>query len=234
MCGRTALASSPQELREVFGLDQTPELVPHYNVPPSQPLAVVRVRRDSPARRLETLRWGLLPFWAKDVKISHKLALARVETVATAAPFREAIRKRRCLVAVDGFFEWKRPDKKTSLPHFVRRPDRKPFALAGVWEKWVSKDGEVIESCAILTQPARPPLDAVHDRQPLALERDVWDRWLDRGLTDIDAIAPMLAPSAPELVVYPVTARVNDPRNDDAAVLEPDASPPPAAQGQLF
>jgi putative SOS response-associated peptidase YedK len=219
MCGRTALTASPEDLRDVFGLDETPHLATHYNVPPSQPLSVVRVLRGSSGRRLESLRWGLVPRWAEDAKIGHKLALARVETVATTAAFREAIRRRRCLIAVDGFYEWRRHGK-TSDPFFVRRVDRKPFALAGVWDRWVSKDGELVESCAILTQPARAPVDAVHDRMPLVLEAELWDRWLDRALTDADAIAPLLAPRSPDLVAYQVGPWVNDPRHDDPACLE--------------
>lgn len=221
MCGRTALTAPPEDLREAFGLDEAPRFAPHYNVPPSQPLNVVRVLRGSSGRRLEPLRWGLVPFWADEPKIAQKLALARVETVATSPAFREAIRKRRCLVAVDGFFEWLREGKKTSRPFFVRREDHKPFALAGVWDRWVSKDGEVIESCAILTQPARPPVDAIHGRMPLVLEPADWERWLDASLTDADTLAPLLAPRSPALSAYEVSAHVNDPRHDDARCVEP-------------
>jgi putative SOS response-associated peptidase YedK len=232
MCGRTALTASPEDLREAFGLSETPRLAAHYNVPPSQPLAVVRVLRHDPTRKMELLRWGLIPAWAKDRKLGHKLALARVETAATTPAFRDALRRRRCLVVVDGFFEWKRTEKK-SRPYFVRRDDWAPFALAGLWERWVSRDGEIVESCAILTQPARPPVDAVHDRMPLVLERETWDRWLDPAITDVTAIGPMLGPRAPALIAYPVDARVNDPRNDDPACLEaaPETDP---VQGTLF
>lgn len=232
MCGRTALTARPEDLREIFGLDHTPTLAPHYNVPPSQPVAAVRVMRDSPGRRLELLRWGLVPRWAEDAKVGHKLSLARVETIATTPAFREAVRRRRCLVVVDGFFEWKR-EGKTSQPFFVRAEGGAPLALAGVWERWTSRDGEVVESCAIVTQPARPPVDAVHDRMPLVLGREAWDRWLDPGLTDIDAIAPLLEPRAPRLVAYAVGTHVNDPRHDDPSCLEPAAREEPA-QRTLF
>lgn len=221
MCGRTALTTSPADLREAFGLAEMPVLAPHYNVPPSQPVAVVRVLRGQEGRHMELLQWGLVPFWAHDPKIGHKQSLARVETVLTAPAFREAIRRRRCLVVVDGFYEWKRKGKKASQPFLLRRPDGAPFALAGVWEKWVSKDGEVLESCAIITQPARPPVDAIHDRMPLVLERDAWDRWLDHEITDP---SHMLAPRSPELVASAVSRHVNDPKHDDPACFEP---PPP-------
>jgi putative SOS response-associated peptidase YedK len=199
-------------------------------VPPSQPVAVVRVMRDKPGRHMELLQWGLVPFWAQDPKIGHKQSLARIETVTTAPAFREAIRKRRCLVVVDGFYEWKHEGKKASQPFLLRRPDGAPFALAGVWEKWVSKDGEVLESCAIITQPARPPVDAIHDRMPLVLERDAWDRWLDREITDP---SQMLAPQSPELVATAVSRHVNDPKHDDPACFEPPAPEEPR-QGSLF
>jgi putative SOS response-associated peptidase YedK len=218
MCGRTALTAKPEDLREIFGLTEEPRIVPHYNVAPSQPLAVVRVVRGATGRTLESLRWGLVPFWADDPKMGHKLALARVETVATTPAFRDAVRKHRCLVVVDGFYEWKRDGKSKSQPFFFRRPDGAPFALAGVWDRWVSKDGEVIESCAILTQPARPPVEAVHARMPLVLPREAWDRWLDRSDQDL---AALLAPRDAELVAYSVSPYVNDPKHDDAECVKP-------------
>jgi putative SOS response-associated peptidase YedK len=201
MCGRTALTASPEDLREMFGLDELPPVVPHYNVPPSQPLAVVRVLRGG-GRKMELLRWGLVPSWADDVKVGHRLSLARVETVATTPAFREALRKRRCLVVVDGFYEWQRDGKKASQPFFLRRADGKPFALAGLWDRWVSKDGEVVESCAIVT---------------VVLEKPAWDAWLDPGVDDVSA---MLSPHAPDLAVYPVSPYVNDPRHDDPRCVE--------------
>jgi putative SOS response-associated peptidase YedK len=231
MCGRTALTASPADLRDAFGLDEEPQLAVHYNVPPSRPVGVLRILRGSSRRRLEALPWGLIPTWAKDPKIGHKLALARAETVASAGAFRDAFRWRRCLVAVDGFYEWQRRGKAPSAPFFVRRSDHRPFALAGLWSRWVSSDGEVIESCAILTQAARPPVEAIHDRMPLVLEPEVWDRWLDPQLTDPAALEALLAPTSPELIAYPVSHYVNDPRHDDPQCLEPAAE---AAQRSLF
>ncbi len=230
MCGRTALIASPEHLREVFGLEEVPALSPRYNVPPSMPLEIVRVVLGSKKRRLEPVRWGLVPPWARDPKIGHKLALARTETVATANAFRDALRKHRCLVPVDGFYEWRRQGQSSRWPFFVRRADGRPFAMAGLFSRWVSRDGEVIESCAILTQPARPPVDAIHDRMPLVLPRDAWDRWLDPELTELDDVSQLLAPRSPELVAHPVSPYVNDPRHDDPSCLEP--SEP--AQRQLF
>jgi putative SOS response-associated peptidase YedK len=235
MCGRTALTASPEDLRVAFGLDEAPRIAPHYNVPPSQPLYVIRAATSSTGggaaeRKLEALRWGLVPWWAKDQSMGHKLALARLETADKTPAFRDAIRRRRCLVAVDSFYEWQRHGKKASLPFVVRRADGKPFALAGVWDRWVSKDGEVIESCAIVTQPARPPVDAIHDRMPLVLSPARWAQWLDAGTTSAEALAPLLAPQAPDLVAYAVSTHVNDPRHDDPACQEPS----PVQQQSLF
>jgi putative SOS response-associated peptidase YedK len=221
MCGRTALTVAPEDLREALGLSDLPAIAPHYNVPPSQPVAVLREPTSSPERRLELLRWGLVPAWAGSPKIAHKLALARVESVATTRAFSDAVRKRRCLVIVDGFFEWRRDGKRASQPFFVRRADHAPFGLAGVWERWVANDGEVVESCAIITQPSRPPVNVIHDRMPLVLERDAWDRWLDVAPIDTDALAPLLEPRSPALFAFPVSSYVNDPRHDDPQCIEP-------------
>jgi putative SOS response-associated peptidase YedK len=231
MCGRTALTASPDDLREAFGLDETPELAPAYNVPPSRPVQVLRVASAGRrGRRLEPLRWGLVPFWADDPKIGSRLTLARVETVLTSRAFRESAFKRRCLVAVSGFYEWRRRGKGLSVPFFVRRPDEKPFALAGIWDRWVSGDGEVVESCAILTQAARPPVDAVHDRMPIVIEPQSWNRWLDPALTDPGEVAKLLEARSPDFALYEVSRYVNDPRHDDPGCL--DAAPP--AQQSLF
>jgi putative SOS response-associated peptidase YedK len=236
MCGRTALTASPEDLRVAFGLDEAPRIAPHYNVPPSQPLYVIRAATSTggaAGRKLEAMRWGLVPWWAKDPSVGHKLALARVETADKTPAFRDAIRRRRCLVAVDGFYEWQRQGKKASLPFVVRRADGKPFALAGVWDRWVSKDGEVIESCAIVTQPARPPVDGIHDRMPLVLTPARWTQWLDASATSAEALAPLLEPQEPDLVAYGVSTHVNDPRHDDPECQEP-APVVPVAQQTLF
>lgn len=228
MCGRAALTTSPEDLREIFGLDEKPDLTARYNVTPSQPMMVRREQGGAHRRILEPLVWGLVPSWAEDRKMGQRLTLARLETVATAPAFREAVRHRRCLVVVDAFYEWKREGKGASRPFVFRRPDARPFALAGLWEKWVSRDGEVVESCAVLTQAARPPVLDVHDRMPLVLPPEAWDAWLDPARTDP---ASLLVPRDAELVPTEVSARVNDPRNDDPGCFAP---PGPPVQGSLF
>jgi putative SOS response-associated peptidase YedK len=221
MCGRTALTAEAEDLRRAIGLDAVPALAPRYNVPPSQPVALLREAAGTQKRRLDLVRWGLVPAWAKSAKSHPKLALARAETVVTAPAYRDAVRNRRGLVIVDGFFEWRRDGTRPSQPFFVRRADHGAFALAGVWERWIGRDGEVVESCAIVTQAARPPVDAIHDRMPLVLDRDAWDRWLDPRSVDADALAELLRPRAPALIAYPVSPSVNDPRHDDRDCIEP-------------
>jgi putative SOS response-associated peptidase YedK len=224
MCGRTALTADPDDLREAFALSESPRLEPHYNVPPSRPVAVLREPMDAPERRLELLRWGLIPAWADDPKVAYRLALARAETIASARAFGDAVRKRRCLVIVSGFFEWRRETKRVSLPFFVRRSDEAPLALAAVWERWIAKDGEIVESCAIITQPSRPPVERIHNRMPLVLERDAWRRWLDPAPIDSPALAALLEPRSPPLFAYAVSEHVNNPSHDDAACLRPATS----------
>jgi putative SOS response-associated peptidase YedK len=238
MCGRTALVASPDDLREFFGLgeqgadgSQTAPLA-HYNIPPSRPLAIVRVE-DTPLgrrRRLDSLAWGFVPSWANTSTLPRRLLplpLARSESAATSSAFRDAVRRRRCLVAVTGFFEWKKHAAGASEPYYVKRTDGALFALGGIWDRRVTREGEVLESCAILTQPARAPVDAIHDRMPLVLPPDAWDAWLDPDITDAAAVAELLAPRSPELAAHPVGPRVNDPRNDDPGCLAPAAPRPP-------
>ncbi len=209
------MTAKPEDLREAFGLSDVPEFAPRYNLAPSQPTAVVRV-----PGKLEWLQWGLVPFWADDRKIAHKLALARSETVFSMPAFREAIRRRRCLVVVTSFFEWQRAGKTAAVPFLFERSDRKPFALAAVWERWISKDGEVVESCAILTQKARWPIDAVHDRMPVLMDREAGARWIDPSTTEAEARALLTArltdANLDAVRAHAVGPLVNDPRNDVA------------------
>jgi putative SOS response-associated peptidase YedK len=222
MCGRAALTATPEDLRDALGLDSLPTLAPRYNISPSQDVAVVRV-----PGKLELLSWGLVPHWAPDRKGGRSLPLSRMESVFTAPAFRDAIRQRRCLVVVTGFYEWQRMGRTTSTPFLIARPDRKPFALAGLWERWLSKEGEVVESCAVLTQPASPPLDVVHHRMPIVLPNDAWRSWLDPARTEV---AALLEPRGLDLVAIAVGLHVNNPRHDDRECQ----TPREPAQGRLF
>ena len=229
MCGRATLSTSPEELRDVFGLAETPTLTPRYNIAPSQPIAVVRACAGP--RRVELLRWGLVPSWARDLKTGsqrRQMINARVESLTERPAFREALARRRALVLVDGFYEWERRGR-VRQPFFIQRRDTRPFALAGLWDRWVSPSGEAIESCAIVTRPATPPCDALHDRMPLVLPRASWDVWLDALVTEVARLEPLLR-SANDvtdddddaaLVLRQVSTRVNRPDVDDATCIEP-------------
>jgi putative SOS response-associated peptidase YedK len=208
MCGRATLSTSPADLRELFGLEEMPELVPRYNVAPSQPIAVLRE-----PHRLELLRWGL----ATQPGTRHAGINVRVETVARAPAYRASFRSRRCLVVVDGFFEWRRRGS-TSKPFVLRRPDGKPFALAGIWDRTITADGEIVDACAVLTRKAEGVVAELHDRMPLILAPDQYDAWLDRRLEDA---SPLLRLASVDLVAHAVSPAVNNPANDDARCVEP-------------
>src|SRR5215472_9933854 len=173
MCGRATLTASGDDLREAFDLAETPSFPARFNIAPTQPIAVIR----SP-RRLEWLRWGLVPPWARDVREGNRFINARVETAPTLPVYRDAFASQRCLVVVDGFYEWrgKGPGRR---PFHLRRPDKKPFALAGLWARWVSRDGEVVESCTVLTTDAKGVVADLHDRMPVVLEPGFYGAWLD-------------------------------------------------------
>ena len=209
MCGRATLSTPPEDLRELFGLDELPELPPRFNIAPTQPIAVIRE-----PHRLELLRWGLV------LPGGHRHGAqginARVETVARAPAYRDSFRKRRCLVIVDGFFEWQKREK-VKQPFLIRREDGKPIALAGIWERSTTKDGEVVDACAIITGEAKGAVVALHDRMPLIVPATGYARWLDPTGKDL---ADLLVPTASGLTTYPVSTLVNSPANDDARCVE--------------
>jgi putative SOS response-associated peptidase YedK len=220
MCGRYSLATPAQLVAEHFGLTEVPELSPRYNIAPTQSIATVRRSPDRGAPVLELRRWGLIPSWAKDPEIGSRMINARVETAAEKPAFRAAFRRRRCLVPADGFFEWK-PHPKRRKPHHVRLVDGGLLGLAGLFEAWKSPEGETIESCTLLTTAANAGLSALHDRMPIIVDPEHYQRWLDPDLQDPDSILPLTQPGvADRLRFHPVSLRVNNPRNDDPSCVE--------------
>ena len=214
MCGRYVRSRPPRVFAERFNATGDLDLAPSYNVAPSDAALIGRTTPDG-NRELAAVRWGLIPFWAKDPKIGYKLINARADTVATKPAFREAYRRRRCLIAADGFYEWK-AQEGGKQPYLIRLKDAEPFAFAGLWEHWEG-DGRVIESCTIITTEANSLVAEVHDRMPVILPRDAYDRWLDGppdGLRDLLRPCP-----AEEMETYPVSKAVNSPRNDGAELL---------------
>lgn len=198
----------------------TAELLPTYNLAPTDEAAVVVERGDR--RAIRAYRWGLIPSWAKDEKIASKLFNARAETLATSGAFRESFRRRRCIVPADAFYEWQRQGGARQ-PFLIRRADGAPLALAGLWSGWHDPETEqVIRTFTIVTTTANRTLSAVHDRMPVMLAREHWARWLDPTLQDTGELTALLEPAADnELVLYPVRALVNNVRNNGPELIEP-------------
>jgi len=209
MCGRFAFYSPTEATAALFGVSKVPEVRPRYNIAPTQSIAAVRVAADD-SRELALLRWGLIPFWAKEPSIGNRMINARAETVAEKPSFRAAYRKRRCLVLADGFYEWRKEvDGKT--PYYISLASGEPFAFAGLWEDWHAKDSdESLQSAAIITTAANDFMSQLHQRMPVVLEKDSADRWLDGD----DQLLSDAAESSPRFRAWPVDRRVNNARNE--------------------
>jgi putative SOS response-associated peptidase YedK len=225
MCGRYMLTTPVDALRQLFLFTERPNLPPRYNIAPTQEVPIVRRTRDGAGRELRLVRWGLVPYWADDPKIGNRLINARAESVARAPAFRDAYERRRCLVPADGFFEW-RKDGKTRQPLLVRRKDQAPFAFAGLWERWPQPGGGVLRSCTIITCPPNALIAPVHDRMPVILAPEDFERWLDPAAGGGELLQPC---PAEWLEALPVSPRVNSPQNDD-----PECIAPLAVQGSLL
>ncbi len=195
MCGRFTLTDPDQDLAVQFNLPDIPDMQPRYNIAPTQPVAAVRVSPASMVREMALLHWGLIPFWAKDRKIGNRMINARSETVAEKPAFRAAFKRRRCLVAADGFYEWQKQDGGKQ-PYYIRRHDGRPFAIAGLWESWKSEDEAVIESCTLLTTTPNELIRPLHNRMPVILHPKDYDLWLDLE-TEMTALQPLFLPIRP-------------------------------------
>ena len=215
MCGRFAFYSPSEATAALFGASGSLEMKPRYNIAPTQDVAAIR-NDAAGGRELTALRWGLIPFWAKDPSIGNRMINARAETVAEKPAFRAAYRRRRCLVLADGFYEWhKEGSEKT--PYFIALDSGKPFAFAGLWENWQSKESdESIQSATLLTAEANDFMSSLHHRMPVILEAETADRWL---AGDDDAIDYALG-HGPTLRAWPVDRRVNNPRNEGVNLID--------------
>jgi len=218
MCGRYAITSAPEAILRWFKLTGTPpNLPPHYNAAPGQDLPVIRLHPKTGERVLGELRWGLIPYWAKDQKIAWRTINARGETVKTAQTFRSAYKDRRCLVPANAFYEWK-VARKTKQPYAIAKRDRQIFAVAGLWENWKERSsGEWIRTFTILTTKPNEVVAALHDRMPVILQPEDYDRWLGEEPDPADLIRPY---PADDLVAWSVSKRVNTPKNDDPSTLD--------------
>ena len=220
MCGRFTLSSPPEALARQFDLDSVPELAPRYNIAPSQPLATVRWSEGASKRVFELRRWGLVPSWAEDAAIGNRLINARAETASQRPSFRDALRKRRCLIPADGFYEWGGAPRARQAYH-IAFEGRALFAMAGLWERWQGPEGTPVSSCTIVTTAANTAVRGVHDRMPAILGPADYALWLDPSKRDPDELAPLLRPwDATELALTPVGSRVNDTRCDDPGLVE--------------
>jgi putative SOS response-associated peptidase YedK len=226
MCGRYELSSHPAAVALAFGLAHAPDIHPRYNIAPTQQVPIVRINRAG-ERELVQVRWGLVPRSAKDPSIGVRMINARAETLTIKGAFRNAYARHRCLVPVNGFYEWQ-PGARGKQPLHIGMPDGRPFGLAGLYERWLSHDGEVLDTCTIVTAPACDALRGVHDRMPVIVPSSQYARWLDGSRQDV---GDLLVPWDAALRIYPVSKRVNTVANDDAQLCEPievQESPAPA------
>lgn len=215
MCGRFAFYSPAEATAALFGVSDVPAIKPRFNIAPTQDIAAVRVGGDE-SREVALLRWGLIPFWAKDPSIGNRMINARAETVAEKPSFRAAYRKRRCLILADGFYEWRRiADGKA--PYFISLASGKPFAFAGLWEGWHAKDSDdSVQSTTIITTSANDFMSQLHDRMPVVLSQETVDRWLDGD----DKVLSGAAEHCPTLRAWPVGRRVNNARNEGEDLIK--------------
>ncbi len=223
MCGRFSLKTPPADLAAHFGLAEVPNLEARYNVAPSQDIAVVRAS-GSTGRHLVSMRWGLIPYGAKDPAVGARMINARAETAASKPVFRWSFQKARCLVPADGFFEWKAMEGPKQ-PYYLQLDPPRLFAFAGLWDRWISPQGEETLSCTILTTEPIAVVRPIHDRMPVILAPEVYDTWLNAD-APADELVALLRPSeSRRMVVQAVSSIVNAPRNDSPACIEPVPEP---------
>jgi putative SOS response-associated peptidase YedK len=227
MCGRYTQVRPWSELAGLYRIAAdvaARNLAPRCNVAPTQDVPVVRLGKDGADRELVLVRWGLIPFWAKDPAIGARTINARAETVADKPSFRQAFHRRRCLVVADGFYEWKAAGGAGKEPYWITLAEGRPFAFAGLWERWRNPADETVESCTIIVTAANPFLQPIHDRMPAILDPDDFAAWLDTTRPPAAAQA-LLRPYPGAMTAVPVGKRVNRVGNDDPGCIEPIGPP---------
>ncbi|MCC7264656.1 MAG: SOS response-associated peptidase [Candidatus Latescibacteria bacterium] len=219
MCGRFALHHATAEVSEYFGVEHLSiELTPRYNIAPTQPVAVVRQRG---VRRLDACKWGLVPSWAKDPKIGNRMINARAETLAEKPAFKNALKRRRCLIPASGFYEW-RQEGEERFPTYIHPRDESLLALAGLWEEWQSPEGEQLLSCTILTTGANAFMSAIHTRMPVILPPVAREAWLDSATQELEPLLALLQPLAgDDLAAHTVGRQVNTAAFDAPSCIQP-------------
>ncbi len=231
MCGRLVVTTSTKELAIVAHAAPGEMRAPRYNLAPAQEAPAVL---NEMPRVLRWIRWGLVPAWAKDASVGSRMINARAETLATKPAFARLLEQRRCVVVADGFYEWAaRPGEKTKQPWFIHHSDRTPLALAGLWDRWRSPQGEEWTTCTLITTAANPFMRRLHDRMPVLLHDPEIEAWLDPAPRPPDSLAACLKPLPDEtLSAHPVGSWVNRVSTDDARCLDPVSLPP--EQPELF
>jgi putative SOS response-associated peptidase YedK len=222
MCGRYRLSRRKQIIAEHFETaDWQDDWNPRFNIAPTQSVPVVRQHPKEPLRQIATMRWGLIPSWAKDTSGAARMINARSETAATKPAFRDPLRYRRCLIPADGFYEWQRTST-SKQPFCFDVGNGGLFAFAGLWERWRDPSGQWVKSCAILTTTPNAVTSAIHDRMPVILDPDSYALWLDPGKTDAKIVSELLKPyDAKSMRSYPVNMRINLVANDDEDCSRP-------------
>ena len=219
MCGRYTIIASPEALRALFGYAEQPNFPPRYNVAPTQPIAIVRLVEGK--RQFALVRWGLLPSWVKDPKTFTLLINARGETAAEKPAFRAAMKRRRCLIPADGFYEWQAAGER-KRPFYVHAKSGAPLAFAGLWETWTGPNGEELETAAIVTTRANRTLSPIHERMPVIVPPNAFDLWLDGANVDATTAAALIQPAPDNLLeAYEISTAVNRTANDNPKLLEP-------------
>jgi putative SOS response-associated peptidase YedK len=221
MCGRFTLSATFDQIIDRFGIDAAIEeelYQESFNIAPSQ--SVLSVINDGERNRLGFLQWGLIPSWAKDKNIGNKLINARAESLIEKPSFRDAFKKRRCLVIADSFYEWKRLDNKSKTPIRIKLKSDELFAMAGLWERWKSPEGSMIYTCTIITTSPNVLMNDIHDRMPVILNKDAEQTWLNPN-NDAHFLQNLLQPFNPDLMeAYEVSPLVNSPKNNSPRLIE--------------
>jgi putative SOS response-associated peptidase YedK len=225
MCGRFTLHASPEQIAAQFDVPPPEQMADRYNIAPTQPVGIVRLDRSGTEREWALVHWGLIPSWSKDPSMGARMINARGETIVEKPAFRAALKRRRCLVPADGFYEWKRTGS-SKQPYYIRLNDHKLFAFAGLWEIWSAPDGSEIESCTVITTEPNELMGSLHDRMPVILAAEDYAQWLGNGedadSKEIDRLRHLIRPFAPDLMeAYPVSTRVNSPMQEGANLIAP-------------
>ena len=223
MCGRARISSDVSEIRIVFSIPPerpTPNFAPRWNMALTDHLPVVRYDVKDHQRSLEVMRWGLIPYWAKDIKIGYSTINARAEEIDTKPAFREAFRQRRCLVPLDSFYEWKKTGTGKQ-PYAIGLAGGRIMAMAGLWETWVVARRRRIRSCTIVTTTPNELCAQLHNRMPVVLKPDAWPVWLGEEPADPGHLKALLAPySGDDMIGWPVSGRVGNVKNNDPSLIE--------------